>query len=319
MLRLQKQRIARLIVVQQRIDAILVQNYELHEYPIPRLFVILPDSYERWDSRNILAESAANAETGSASGQLAIAAASPSTSISAKNRFHLAKHEGYELTRPTDFFDQYGPYVLGTLRILKHCLVVAAVVSPAIAMGDNSVKDLMDGVKSLSELTMAAVDMSIAFLQKKLDGDAVEGAASGVGTDEQEDEDDMFKGLAALEGAGLRRLGTFLRNKDADKVLGNLYRITTKTGHVKWICFDHYRQVYRETTMPFFLQCNESNGGTFDSQVGKVKISLTSSLAAKGFFSRLSTQAQAVTSLKVVLDWSFGSSDLVMLVDEVIM
>lgn len=38
----------------------------------------------------------------------------------------------------------------------------------------------------------------------------------------------MFENLAALEGADLRRLDTFLRNNDKDKVLGNLYRITTE-------------------------------------------------------------------------------------------
>ncbi|KAG0355349.1 hypothetical protein BGX24_006678, partial [Mortierella sp. AD032] len=54
--RMQRQTIGQLIVAQHRIEAILVQNYELHEYPIPRLFVILPDSYERWDPRNIMAE-----------------------------------------------------------------------------------------------------------------------------------------------------------------------------------------------------------------------------------------------------------------------
>lgn len=53
---MQQQTIDRLIVAQQRIEAILVQNYELHEYPIPRLFAILPDSYEKWDPRNFMVE-----------------------------------------------------------------------------------------------------------------------------------------------------------------------------------------------------------------------------------------------------------------------
>ncbi|KAF9079520.1 hypothetical protein BGX23_003845, partial [Mortierella sp. AD031] len=44
MQRSQQQTIDRLVILQQRVDAILVQNYELHEYPIPRLFVILPES-----------------------------------------------------------------------------------------------------------------------------------------------------------------------------------------------------------------------------------------------------------------------------------
>ncbi|KAF9111037.1 hypothetical protein BGX30_007796, partial [Mortierella sp. GBA39] len=130
-------------------------------------------------------------------------------------------------------------------------------------------------------------------------------------------EEDMFSGLTALEGADLRRLDSFLRKKDADKILGNLYRITLETGHVKWVCLHHYRQVYRETAMTSFLQCVETNGGTYDPQFGKVTITLKSSIATKDFFSRLSTQAPAVTCLRATLDWPFGSTDLVMLVDKI--
>ncbi|KAF9131522.1 hypothetical protein BGW39_001698 [Mortierella sp. 14UC] len=328
----QQETIDHLIVAQQRLEAVLVQNYELHEYPIPRLFVILPDSYERWDPRNFMAERfrlyflcecgdhcKSHTGTNASSGQLAItAAAAPATRcpIPVKNTIHLAKHEGYELSRPNEFFDRYGPYVLGMLRVLKHCLAVATVVAPAVALADNGVKDVMDGVKSLSESTQKAVDISINFLERKLDDGAVSDGMAG-NESERQNVDRMLEDLAALEGADLRRLDSFLRNKDADKILGNLYRITTETGHVKWVCLDHYRQVYRETTMTSFLQCVETNGGTYDPQVGKVTIALKSSTAAKDFFSRLSSQASFVIALKVALNWSFGSSDLVMAVDKI--
>ncbi|KAG0271001.1 hypothetical protein BGZ95_001264 [Linnemannia exigua] len=172
----------------------------------------------------------------------------------------------------------------------------------------------MDGVKSISESTMTAVDMSIDFLEQTLEGDALADKVTNVNTGTQEK--DMFSGLAALEGADLRRLDSFLRNRDADKILGNLYRITTDTGHVKWVCLDHYRQVYRETAMSSFLQCVESNGGSFDAHVGKVTVSLKSATAAKDFFNRLAQHGPAVTALNVTLDWSFGSADLAMIVDK---
>jgi hypothetical protein len=37
-----------------------------------------------------------------------------------------------------------------------------------------------------------------------------------------------------LEGADLRQLETFLKNKDKDSVLGNLFRTVTTEGYVKW-------------------------------------------------------------------------------------
>ncbi|KAG0066881.1 hypothetical protein BGZ90_001221 [Linnemannia elongata] len=318
---MQRRTIDRLIVAQQRIEAILVQNYELHEYPIPRLFVILPDSYEKWEPRNFLAErfrlfflcecgdhgKTNNATELTSTAQPTITAAENYAPIAIKNTIHLAKHEGYELSRPTEFFDRYGPYVLGVLRVLKHCLAVATVVAPAVALAENSVKDAMDGVKSIAESTMKAVDMSIDFLEQKLEGDTVTDGVSESDTDAQ-DEEDRFNGLAALEGADLRRLDSFLRNKDADKILGNLYRITTNTGHVMWVCLDHYRQVYRKTAMTSFLQCVEAYGGVHESPA---------CTAAKDFFSRLAQHASAVTTLKVTLHWSFGASDLAMLVDKI--
>ncbi|KAG0252223.1 hypothetical protein BGZ95_006684, partial [Linnemannia exigua] len=315
-------------LTQQRIETILVQNYELHEYPILRLFVILPDLYERWDSRNFLAERfrlyflcecgdhcRADLWTTTSSSQLTITAASPISPIPVRNSIHLAKHEGYELSRPTDFFDRYEPYVLSMPRILRHCLAVATVVAPAVALADNTVKDVMDGVKSISESTMKAVDMSIDFLEQKLDGDTFADGVTSVDAGTQEG--DTFNGLDALEGADLRRLDSFLRSKDADKVLGNLYRITTDTGHAKWVCLNHYRQVYCENAMSSFLQCVESIGGTFDSQVGKIMVLLKSAIVAKDFFNRLAQHAPAVTALKVTLDWPFGFSDLAILVDKI--
>ncbi|KAK3845724.1 MAG: hypothetical protein J3R72DRAFT_520890 [Linnemannia gamsii] len=313
--RMQRQTIDRLIVAQYRIESIFIQNYELHEYPIPRLFVILPDSYGRWDPRNVLAERFRLFFLCECGDHCKPDDEYPVGPIPVKNSIHLAKHDGYEISRPTEFFHRYGPYILGMLRILKHCLTMATMVAPAVALADKAVKDVMDGVKSISESTMKAVDMSIEFLEQKLSGDAVVDGDTRVDGCEQENED-KFGGLAALEGADVRRLDSFLRNKDADKILGNLYRITTDTGHVKWVCLDHYRQVYRETAMSSFLQCVESNGGTFDPHIGKVTVSLKSAIAARDFFSRLAQHAPAVTALDVTLDCSFGSADVTMFVDK---
>ncbi|KAK5828972.1 hypothetical protein F5H01DRAFT_12239 [Linnemannia elongata] len=328
--RKQQQTIDRLIVRQQRVDAILVQNYKLHENSIPWLFVILPDSYESWETRNVRKERfrlfflcECGEECGQGTNQDTITSESaitttnpPIAPIRVKNRIHLAKHEGYELSRPAKFFDRYGPYVLGMLRILKHCLAVAAVLAPAVALTDNGVQDVMDGVKSISESTMQAVDMSINFLEQQLgDGRAPDNLA-GTGSDEL-DARDVLENLAALEGADLRRLHTFLRNSDKDKILGNLYRITTEQGHVKWVCFEHYKDSYHETALVSFVRSIEAAGGTYDPHFRRVTISLKSCTAAKKFFKRLTTHASAVDNLDVSLAWDFGSADLVNLVDKV--
>lgn len=79
----------------------------------------------------------------------------------------------------------------------------------------------------------------------------------------------MIKDLLALEGADLRRPDTFLRNNDQDKILGNLYRITTDLGHVKWVCFENYKETYRQTGLSSFVQSVEIAGGTYNPHLGQ--------------------------------------------------
>lgn len=316
--RMQRRTIDRLIVAQQRIEAILVQNYELHEYPIPRLFVILPDSYEKWDPRNFWQRDSASSSF--------VSVVTTARLIMPRNS-PLLRSPPPPLLKIMPLLPSRKPSTWPSMKGMS-CrvppssltvmapLAVATVVAPAVALAENSVKDAMDGVKSIAESTMKAVDMSIDFLEQKLEGDTVTDGVSESDTDAQ-DEEDRFNGLAAPEGGDLRRLDSFLRNKDADKILGNLYRITTNTGHVMWVCLDHYRQVYRKTAMTSFLQCVETYDGVHDPQRGKVTVSLRSSTAAKDFFSRLAQHASAFTTLKVTLDWSFGASDLAMLVDKI--
>ncbi|KAF8932676.1 hypothetical protein BGZ47_011250 [Haplosporangium gracile] len=129
---------------------------------------------------------------------------------------------------------------------------------------------------------MEAVDLWINFLKQKLDDEMV--ADAGARTNTLAQEEDIFKDLAALEGTNLRRLSPSLRNKDANKILNNLYRTTTDQGHVKWVCFNHYKETYRQTVLASFVQFVESAGGVYDSHFRKASISLTSSTSAKDFF-----------------------------------
>ncbi|KAG0005384.1 hypothetical protein BGZ65_011319, partial [Modicella reniformis] len=48
-IRLLQQMINRQVILENRIQAVMTQNYELHEYPIPRLFIVLPKAPKRRD------------------------------------------------------------------------------------------------------------------------------------------------------------------------------------------------------------------------------------------------------------------------------
>jgi len=49
MKQLQIQALDRLALLQNNVRALLTQTYELHEYPIPRLFIVLPDNRSSWN------------------------------------------------------------------------------------------------------------------------------------------------------------------------------------------------------------------------------------------------------------------------------
>ncbi|KAF9305220.1 hypothetical protein BGZ74_010999 [Mortierella antarctica] len=299
-----------LVIVRQKVDAILVQNYELHEYPIPRLFVVLPvteaggpessfsSSLPDWVPRFtekfrlfFLCECGehSKADSGEHGEQI-------------DNTTHLALHEGYELSRLTVFFERYGPYLLGMLQILKVCLLAAATVMPPVRT-----------VCSKAENTVRAVEYSIQFLEAKLN---MTGRDAKSTTSTAAIDGGGFKNLQALEGADLRKLDTFLKNKDNDKILGNLYRITTKEGHVKWVCLNHYRSSYREAAMKVFLQVVELNQGEYDPQLRKVTIQLRSAITAREFFTQLE-RAPAVNEIDIMLLWEFSSLDLKHLVQAI--
>ncbi|KAG0196006.1 hypothetical protein BGX33_002243, partial [Mortierella sp. NVP41] len=212
MKQMQQRALDQLSVLQSRVQAVLTQTYELHEYPIPRLFVVLPQYPSGWDTVNPLSKKFRL--------YFLCECGEHTKSISSKtgipHHIHLAKHEGYEIARPAEFFQQYGPYVLTILKMLKFGVTVAGVAMPAFSqlISPDVLGQTIDGLKQLQDTIVPGVDQIINWMDKVSvdDGDGVEGVTGQVDNKE------------ALEGADLRKLDTFLKDKDGNKVLGNLYR-----------------------------------------------------------------------------------------------
>ncbi|ORZ15524.1 hypothetical protein BCR41DRAFT_353988 [Lobosporangium transversale] len=273
--KLQHQALDRLAILQQKADAILVQTFELHEYPIPRLFIILPVDSTKWDPMNVLrnkvrlhflCECEDRSEKASKDSQ--------------KNKTHLARHEGYEIRNSTEFFQKYGKYMI----ILLQCLSVGMPLAASL----GSVPNLKAGIDySLDYMRALSVEYP---------------ALKDINTIED---------YEALEGADLRGLSKFLQTNDENRQLGNLYRITTEAGHVKWVCVDHYRSTYKEKEQRAFEDVVEMNEGKYDSQLGKVVIELESRIRAREFFEAL-TKAKHIYELEITFSkyWDWTKTDL---------
>ncbi|KAG0253038.1 hypothetical protein BGZ95_006464, partial [Linnemannia exigua] len=260
---LQQRALDQLSVLQSRVQAVLTQTYELHEYPIPRLFIVLPQYPAGWNILEpftdkyrlyFLCECGEHTKAAGSNNKI-------------PHEIHLAKHEGYEIARPTDFFQQYGPYVLTMLKMLKFTVSVASVAVPAVAHLINS--DALDhaakGLQHLKDCIEPGMDQMISKIEKE-SVDEVEPVESF---------SDQMENKEALEGADLRKLEAFLKDEDGNKVLGNLYRTVTDDGHVKWVCMDHYRKNYNKAAAEAFRRAVDSVGGSFDENNGLVKFTIS--------------------------------------------
>ncbi|KAG0043929.1 hypothetical protein BGZ90_008928, partial [Linnemannia elongata] len=134
----------------------------------------------------------------------------------------------------------------------------------------------------------------------------------GVSVNEGEAVDEFAKQMEkkeALEGADLRKLDTFLKDNDGNKVLGNLYRTVTDEGHVKWVCIDHYRVNYQESSAMEFQRVLDSVGGSLSESLGRVEVRIGSRVLVEQFYTALG-KARSVYELNIGLDWACTTSDL---------
>jgi len=299
MKQLQIQALDRLAQLQNNVQALLTQTYELHEYPIPRLFIVLPDDRSSWNPLDFFSNKFRLyflCECGEHT---------KATKSNIPHRIHLAKHQGYDIERPNEFFQQYGLYVLMILKMLKLGISVAGVAVPALS---NLIPDALDqateSLKLLTNTIEPGMDQVISHIEKVStdDGGIADGSSSQMENNE------------ALEGADLRQLETFLKNKDKERVLGNLYRIVTTEGHVKWVCIDHYRENYHEKDAIAFRNAVDVVGGSFDENAGRVDVKLLSRVQAEQFYGALK-KARSVYELVLQFDWETSQSDLKMLRD----
>ncbi|KAF9195140.1 hypothetical protein BGZ51_004567 [Haplosporangium sp. Z 767] len=306
MLEMQVETLNRLVVIQSRVQAILTQTYELFEYPIPRLFIILPKEPELWDKLNPFTHKFRLyflCECGEHTKKV-------STSSKMSHHIHLAKHTGYDLLRPTEFFEKYGPYLLTMMEMIKFGVGVTGVVVPTLAQmrvldGIEEIKNNLD----FTEKTFAPLlDDSISYVKSRIGQDHPDVDLEG---------GDDLTTQEALEGADLRQLASYLSKADEARTLGNLYRTVTEEGHVKWVCFDHYHDGYMNSIQRRFADIVTTNKGKFMEELGQVEIYLSTPLAALEFYEALK-RTKGVHELTIYPKWDATKSEIQQLCDTIL-
>jgi len=279
--------------IQRRIQSLLTRNYDLHESLIPRLFVALPivDPLSRNLSSNTF--------------RLYFLCDCGDHTMSTDNKtshcIHLDKHEGYDITHPEEFFQEYGLYVLTMLQMLKFGISEAGVTVPSLSHCtgmEDSVQFAADQ-HSLVDAIELGIDLIIGFVEKIV---SVKSEGSTRITEQAENND-------GLENVDIHQLGSFLRTKDEDRLCGNLYRTATVEGYAKWMCIDHYHEKNQEMSIKALHDMVKSVSGSFDENVGRVRVNPRSRNEAEQLYTALE-KATAAYDLKVDYSWVMTHGDL---------
>lgn len=322
----QQEALGRIALIQSKAAAIMTQNHELYEYPIPRLFIVLPEeattNTEKLD-RGIKNQSTRTFKvhflcecgdhTKPVDGQ--------ATNTNLKHEIHIACHKGYDIVRPTEFFEKYSSYILTLLQMLKYGVAI-----PGVAVQPSDRLQIVDSLKNDAEEIGCdfkdigkSIDSSIAYIEG-LAGVQSQPPSSGpylsANSSALVDAED-------LEGADFLQLYSFLETKGDKRELGNLYRTVTAEGHNKWVCLDHYRVKNKAKAAQDLRNAMDEIGeeykeasGVYIEATGSVRISLPSRTVARKFYEALSS-LRDVQELDIALCWYFSMQDLVELRDAI--
>ncbi|KAF9363956.1 hypothetical protein BGX34_002936 [Mortierella sp. NVP85] len=310
-----KQGLDRLALLRNSVKGLLKGTYGLYDSPTPRLFLILPQdaslrSPPEQSTLNLrlyfLCECGEHIK---------------STNSKIPHHIHLAKHEGYDITRPKEFLRQYGTYALTILRMLKFQISAAGVTVPTLPQLVR-VEALDQRSATLKELTnniVNGVNQAISYIEK-VSADQSKALSEPV---------EQMEIHETLEDTDLRQLQTFLKrkvenkvenkveSKYENKVPGNLYRTITTEGHVKWLCIDHFREIYPDKAAKALRDAVNVLKGSFDENIGRVEMKLQSKVQAEQFYTALEG-AKFIFELKLDLTWATTRSDLKRLRDALV-
>ncbi|KAI8347685.1 hypothetical protein B0O80DRAFT_464899 [Mortierella sp. GBAus27b] len=288
----------RLTAASKRLREFLLQGYELHDSPIPRLFIILPKptgpqhKLTGLESEQFCLHFLCQCET-----------LAKSVDSQSKHKIHLAKHEGYDLVNPMEFFEKYGSHVLATMYMIKYEAITSA-LSASSLMNIEATYDIAKDNKCLeyfgNDLT-DQFDYTINYLQSVLQ--ILRPGAEPMFHEGPEN-------LRPLERLDLKQLQTYMDVKDPGHTLGGLYRMVTLEGSIKWVCARH------RVAVEGLRDIIEESKGEFIDQLSKISVKIGSRSIATQFY-RAMVNVRGLQELEVTLEWDATMADLQMLADAV--
>lgn len=241
-----------------RIQALLGSSPKCHA--VPRFFIVLPTTIEMENRNDTLSPSQTFrlyflCESGSRT---------MTKDTKQAHEVHMMNHAGYNLSRPKEFFNMYGPYVLTMMHMIKYGATASGYVVPPLSQRRHiGGQDLLPSAENIGRL----VDGAIVYLEKLVhDSDTTS---------------NWIRGSMHLD-----ELSSYLEITEGERFSSDLYQFETQEGQWGWICSEHQRESF-EWTMKNLKDHVNSIGGTCCESPGQVDITLTSSSVTERFYDTL--------------------------------
>jgi hypothetical protein len=261
---------------------VMTQMYELQEFTTPRYFFILPAKRYDWEALNTVQDWF----------QVHYKLYFFCECSDEPEKLHVAPHDGYTIKKPREFIARYGSYLRNTLRIAQ--LLLLPGLFKQSNNSDHMKKRVLFIEKLLEKIEKHLTRTSSSLLQQ----------AKSQGS--------------SLQGADLRELESYLEFVDYKHSFGNLYRIVTTDGHVRWVCMEHYDAISFNNKMSEYISQLEAIGGQFN-QENKVAVITKVNLTSKNIKMLSEALRKGFNIIELVFqNCSIDESDLDTLLDVII-
>ncbi|KAF9169851.1 hypothetical protein BGX21_007996 [Mortierella sp. AD011] len=190
--------------------------------------------------------------------------------ISPPHQIHLSKHEGYKLRYTEEFVARYGYHMWTLLLMFLHGYNDHGVTIPPLVRGSDLFKKIM---------------ISINYIETEADSGDLDGSWD------------------------FSRVSEFYVPVSVSKEgsVGSLFRIITKEGYAKWVCFEHYRERFPENDYRILQKTLKTF--FYNEALGAVLVSLGSCEEANEFYEAI-VKATNLQELGMELNWDASEQDI---------
>ncbi|KAF9423337.1 hypothetical protein BGZ94_008326 [Podila epigama] len=213
---------------------------------------------------------------------------------------HLSRHEGYAIDRPTEFFHQYGDYMLGVLETYKVDIITNRPPDMSSTgvhemTGKNAPSDASPPITNIE----SRVQQAIEFLQGKSQANLGHGGS--------------YKPRAV----DMEQVGSFINGHLTDKTLAQLCKVQTSDGTVDWVCWEHFRRQYGPRQLSNFWRVLKRSQDILEEHLGGLVMTLNTSAEAVQLYKAMEEAPGLVQELKLTLKWEVPVADMLALRDAV--